>query len=248
MNIKLTLSYDGTNYSGFQSQKNENGIEDFLKKTICQILKADKISVICAGRTDAGVHAEGQVVNFHATNNMKETNWVLALNSLLPRDIRINNCEFVPDSFNSRRTAYAREYWYQIVNDKTISALYQRYYTHIYWGDLDTEKLNEYSKYLIGEYDFTSFCSSGDQNKTKIRRVERIDFTRNGNLVICKIIGNAFLQNMVRIMVGTILDLYKENRSPETIKEILELKERKVAGVTYPPKGLVLKKVYYKEV
>lgn len=249
MNIKLVLSYDGTTYNGFQSQENKNTIEDYLKKAICTILKTDTIKVYTAGRTDSGVHALGQIVNFFAENSMREKNWILGLNSLLPSDIKVIDCQFVDDNFNARRSALYREYLYKIANSKYISALDNRYYTHIYSTKLDTDKLNQYTQYLIGEMDFTSFCSANDTNKTKIRSIFYANFSDIGdNKIVFKIIGNAFLQHMVRIIIGTIIELYKNNESPIKIKEIIESKNRQLAGVTFSPKGLVLKKIYYQDV
>jgi tRNA pseudouridine38-40 synthase len=244
-NIKMTLSYDGTNYCGFQSQVSGNTIEDNLKKVISKILKIDHVVLYCAGRTDSGVHARGQVINFHISKkNMNEDNWLHAMNSLLPADIRILSCEYVPMTFHSRRSAIAREYVYQLTNSPVISALSNRYSCH-YRFPLDINLLQSYCKELIGEYDFTSFCSLSDTNKSKIRCIHLININKVDDLIIIKIIGNAFLYNMIRIIIGTIINQQKNNADAGVIRKILEAKNRKMAGHTFPAKGLIFNKVYY---
>lgn len=244
-NIKLTLSYDGTNYNGSQSQKNQNTIEDSLKKAINKIIKKDNVKIYFSGRTDAGVHALGQVVNFFDNNkNMKTINWIYAINSLLPQDIRIVNAQFVNESFNARRSAKFREYHYTIANIPYISALDTRFSAH-HSMPLNVKLLQKYGKVLIGENDFSSFCASGDQSKSKIRYIRSFKVIKKDNYVIFKIIGNAFLQHMIRIIIGTFLRAHKFNIPPKDIKQILLAKDRTKAGPTYTPRGLVLYKIYY---
>lgn len=244
-NIKLTISYDGTNYYGFQIQKNKKTIEHILIDSISRILKKP-VKIYCAGRTDTGVHAEGQVINFYSTNcNIREKNWILALNTILPEDIRIMNCEIVNDNFNSRRDAILREYWYYLENAPVISALKKRFVTHFYHFELDLKLLNAYANQFLGENDFTAFCASCDTSKSKKRYIHSFVVEKYNNTFIFKIKGNAFLQHMVRIIVGTMIQLHKKKIYPEVIKDIMKSKERKFAGVTYPPNGLIFKKVYY---
>ncbi len=244
-NIKLTISYDGTNYCGFQIQKNNRTIENVITEAISKILK-QPVKIYCAGRTDAGVHAEGQVINFYSPNqNIKERNWLLALNTLLPSDIRVMNCEIVDKNFNARRDAILREYWYYIINSNVISALNNRYVTHFYHFKLDLELLNLYAKQFLGENDFTAFCSANDISKSKKRYIHSFIVEKEEDTFIFKIKGNAFLQHMVRIIIGTIVKLHKNGSLPDTIKEIIKSKERKLAGMTFPPNGLIFKKVYY---
>ncbi|HOJ64457.1 MAG TPA: tRNA pseudouridine(38-40) synthase TruA [Spirochaetota bacterium] len=246
-NIKLTISYDGTNYCGFQIQKDNRTVEYVLKESISQILK-ENVKIYCAGRTDTGVHAEGQVVNFYSPNpNIKEKNWILALNSILPDDIRVMNCEIVSPDFNARNDAILREYWYHIINAPVISALQKRYVTHFYKFNLDIDLLNRYASQFLGENDFTSFSSANDMSKSKKRYVHSFVVEKVDNMFIFKIQGNAFLQHMVRIIIGTMIDLHKRNSPSEKIKEIMQAKKRSMAGLTFPPNGLVFKKVYYNE-
>ena len=247
-NVKLLVSYDGTNYNGFQSQDHKNTIEDKLRHAIGIITKrADEdVKLVTAGRTDTGVHAAGQVVNFAIANNMQPQNWILGLNSLLPDDIRIVDAEFAAADFNARKSALYREYVYRLDNNKFISALNNRYAAHIYKCKLDADKLNEYCKYFIGEKDWTSFCAAGDMNITKVRTIFKAYFTKcDDNKYEFTIIGNAFLQHQVRIVVGTIVDMFTKNIQPEQLLEIIEAKNRDKAGKTFPSKGLTLKKIYY---
>jgi len=248
-NVKLTLSYDGTNYCGFQSQIQEGQItiESELKKAINKMDKnVDKI--YCGGRTDSGVHAEGQVINFLTeSHNILEDNWILGLNSILTKDIRINNCEFVDPSFNARKSAIYREYQYNIINDKTISALETRYNLFFPYFKLNKVVLLEYLKELLGENDYSSFTSINDKSPSKVRFLEHINVIENSPLFIIKIVGNSFLQHMIRIIVGTLFLLHKKNAPSCEMKEILLSKDRKKAGMTASPNGLILKKIHYEE-
>ena len=247
-NVKLTLSYDGTSYYGFQSQDHGNTIEDRLREAIGTIVKTapSEVKLVTAGRTDTGVHAEAQCVNFFSDNRMHPMNWFLALNSLLPDDIRIQNVEFADDGFNARRSALYREYLYQIVNNSSISALDNRYCVHIYREIPDIGSLNQYAAHFSGERDWTSFCAIGDQNRTKTRMIYKTEFIRLGEHKIgMRIVGNAFLQHQVRIIVGTIIDMAVKGVPHEELERIIEAKDRTQAGVTFSPKGLILKKIYY---
>ncbi|HOV15126.1 MAG TPA: tRNA pseudouridine(38-40) synthase TruA [Spirochaetota bacterium] len=244
-NIKLTLSYDGTDFYGFQIQKNLRTVASELIKAIEKI-NGVETNIICSGRTDTGVHADGQVVNFFTEKtNLTEYNWVCALNSYLPRDIRILDAEFVSEKFNARRSALFREYQYRIINAKTISALDFRYCSHYFYEKLDIELLQKYADYLLGENDFTSFCCAGDSSLSKCRFIHSVKFERFGDLVTFKIIGNAFLQHMIRIIIGTLLMLHKEKKEPVEMQKILQAKNRDLAGTTYFSKGLCFKRVYY---
>ena len=245
VNVKFILSYDGTDYNGFQSQSNGNTIEDYLKKAISKITNV-QTTIYCAGRTDSGVHAEGQVINFYTDKiNMNTDNWLNAVNSLLPKDIRILKCELVDNNFHSRRSTLFREYHYNIINSPVISALQNRYAAHCSYP-LDIELLKKYAECLVGEHDFTSFCALSDTNKSKVRLMHSINIDKNGEMLTIKFIANAFLHKMIRNIVGTFLMLHKFEKSADEIKRIIESKDRKMAGPTYMARGLVFKKVYYK--
>ncbi len=244
INIKLTVSYEGTNYQGFQSQKNSRSVEEQLLAAIGTITK-NRATIYAAGRTDTGVHAEGQVINFFADKpGMNENNWFFALNGLLPKDIRIIECEFVPDDFNARKNCMAREYWYHIFNSNGISALQNRYMT-IYPNHLDERLLQSYCNELVGCHDFTSFSSSVDESRSKIRNIYLARTERTGDTVIIKLIGNAFLHHMVRTIAGTFIMLNKKNSPPSEMTKIIESRDRGLAGLNYFAKGLVFKRAFY---
>jgi len=248
-NVKLTLSYDGTNYCGFQSQIQEGQItiESELKKAI-NMMDKNVNNIYCGGRTDSGVHAEGQVINFLTeSSTILEDNWILGLNTTLPKDIRINNCEFVDNSFNARKSAIHREYQYNIINDKTISALMTRYNLFFPYFKLDKDILLGYLKELLGENDYSAFSSINDKSPSKVRFLEYVDVKQDGPLFTIKIVGNSFLQHMIRIIIGTLFLLHRKNAPPSEMKRILLSKDRREAGMTASPKGLILKKVHYDE-
>jgi tRNA pseudouridine38-40 synthase len=166
------------------------------------------------------------------------------MNSLLPKDIRIMSCEFAAPEFHSRKSALLREYIYQISNAPVVSALNARY-TCNYRFPLDVNKLKAYCNILIGEHDFTSFCSLNDSNKNKIRNIHAVDINKENDIIRIRITGNAFLYNMIRIIAGTMIMLHKKDAKPEEMKIILDAKDRKFAGPTFPAKGLIFNKVYY---
>jgi tRNA pseudouridine38-40 synthase len=244
-NIKMILSCDGTNYFGSQSQDNGNTIQDKLIGALYKIT-GERKTIYFAGRTDSGVHAEGQVINFLAEHkNMQAYNWLMALNSLLPQDIRILSCEFVPAAFNARRSAIMREYHYKITNAPVISALSYRYTLH-YRYNLDIDRLQDFCNVLVGENNFSSFCSVHDICESKIRYMDSIKVEKDNNqLITIKFIGNAFLHHMIRIIVGTLLSLHQKKAAIEEMLKIIEAKDRNLAGPTSPAQGLVFYKVYY---
>jgi len=245
-NIKLTLSYDGTNYYGSQSQDNGNTVEDNLNSCISTITKK-KPKLYFSGRTDSGVHAEGQVVNFFTTKkNMSGKNWVNALNSLLPPDIRILNAEIAANDFNARKSCLAREYWYRIINSPVISALDTRYSAH-YIYPLDIKLLESYCKYIIGIHDFTSFCALRDISNSKIRHIYSIKIEKTNDLIIIKILGSGFLYHMIRVIIGTLIKLHRHDMPAEEMKTIISSQDRKKAGPTYTARGLIFKKAIYSE-
>jgi tRNA pseudouridine38-40 synthase len=246
MNVKLTLSYDGTDFYGFQAQENLPTVAGEIEKALQKIL-GEIPEIVCAGRTDKGVHADGQVINFHTSlDKMKEYNWLRALNSILPRSVRITQCEFMPDEWSARFDAKAREYHYHLVNQRFPDARRMRFASFCYY-DLDVELLNQYCQYLVGEHDFTSFCAADDPSRTKIRQIYKLDTMRNDDLVTLRVIGSAFLHNMVRIITGTLLTLYRKGEPPIRMKQILDGQNRQLTRDTIEPHGLVFKKVYYDE-
>lgn len=242
-NIKLTIEYDGTNFSGWQKQKEKRCVQEELETTLAKILK-EKVSIVGSGRTDAGVHALGQVANFKTEKSIKCEELLYALNTLLPPDIVVIKVEEVDDNFNSRITAKKKHYRYVINNSRFPSALnYNREYHFKYF--LDTDIMHSAAQDLVGEHDFKAFASSGSTVKDTVRKIYSINVTRLGTRVIIDIIGNGFLYNMVRIIVGTLLDIGSRKLDMCVIKNMLETKDRTLGGRTVGPEGLYLVGVEY---
>ena len=236
MKLAFKIQYKGTNYSGFQSQKNANSIQAEILKAFENISVKD-IQMNFSGRTDKGVHALGQIFDVTVSQDRSDMQWISGLNSNLPPDIAIVNIDRVTDSFHSRFDAIDRTYSYLIFNSRSRNVLLDDFY---FWEqeNLDIEKMIKQSKYLIGKHDFSSFRSSSCGSKNPIRNIKKIKIKKLGNIIEIKIIANAFLQNMVRILVGTLLDIGKGHLKM-SIKDILESKDRKNAGITIDPRGLI---------
>ncbi len=240
--IALEIAYDGMHYSGWQIQNNAVTVQGVFQDVMYEILKGrPKIKV--AGRTDAGVHALGQIVSFKSQCRMTEEQLGYALNSKLPKDIRILRVFEVPVKFHPRYSAQKRWYRYIISNAKVLLPFFKNYTLWVKRG-INTLLLNEYCKEIIGTHDFTSFATLqiGD---VPLRRVFECDFTRKDDFVILDIIANGFLRKMVRTIVGTFLELEKRNEKPERVSDILQAKNRGEAGKTEFPGGLYLVKVFY---
>tara|TARA_B100000575_G_scaffold289370_1_gene291032 strand:+ start:603 stop:1379 length:777 start_codon:yes stop_codon:yes gene_type:complete len=236
LKLAFKIQYKGTNYSGFQSQKNANSIQAEILKAFENISVKD-IQMNFSGRTDKGVHALGQIFDVTVSQDRSDMQWISGLNSNLPPDIAIVNIDRVKDSFHSRFDAIDRTYSYLIFNSRSRNVLFDDFY---FWEqeNLDIEKMIKQSKYLIGKHDFSSFRSSSCGSKNPIRNIKKIKIKKLGNIIEIKIIANAFLQNMVRILVGTLLDIGKGHLKMP-IKDILESKDRKNAGITIDPRGLI---------
>ena len=236
MKLAFKIQYKGTNYSGFQSQKNANSIQDELIRAFKGI-SVDNPQMNYSGRTDKGVHALGQVFDVVVSQDRSDMQWINGLNSNLPNDISVVDLERVEDSFHSRFDAIDRTYSYLIFNSPSRNVLLDDFY---YWeqAELDINKMNEESKYLIGKHDFTSFRSLSCGSNNPERNIKKIEINKLGNIVEIKITANAFLQNMVRIIVGTLLEIGKY-QIKISLKEILESKDRNNAGTTINPRGLI---------
>lgn len=248
INVLLIISYDGTEYHGFQEQlSGVPTIGGFVRKAIEKIA-GHEIDLVCAGRTDKGVHAEAQVLNFITSREvLKKINWIRGINSSLPKSIRVIACDFVPLNFSARFNAKSREYWYYINNAPFPHALSLRYASHM-WQELNLKQLNKYCQEFVGEHDFSAFCSTLDQSTTKIRRIFSFFVEKSDEMLIFKIRGSAFLHNMVRILVGTVIDLHRKNAPISQVQEIILSKSRTQAGTTMPPEGLLFKNVLYEDV
>lgn len=241
-NIKLTLEYLGTNYHGFQKQPGLSTIQSELDKTLSLIL-GEQIRVIGAGRTDAGVHSTGQVANFKTSSDMVLSRLQWSANSLLPSDIVITDAEEVDPKFNARWSAVSREYVYRILN-RTYPSAFRAGTTYFFARELNVETMDAACSYLRGEHDFSAFCSSYPRHNY-VREVMEAECKREDDLLGVRIKANSFLHNMVRIIVGTLIEVGLGDLPVEAMKEILESKDRNRAGVTAPAHGLVLTKVEY---
>ncbi|HZJ83226.1 MAG TPA: tRNA pseudouridine(38-40) synthase TruA [Clostridia bacterium] len=243
-NIKITIEYDGTNYGGWQRQTNSPSIQEEIEEGLLR-LTGERIIIEGAGRTDSGVHARGQVANFITTrSSIRSTRFARALNTIIPEDIRILKSEKVANDFHSRYCAKARHYRYSIINRSSSIAIGRDYHYPVYMK-LDKEPMIKAVELLKGTYDFRGFCSKGSEPNTTIRTVYDAKLSYRDSFFYFDIIGNAFLYNMVRIIVGTLIDIGKKKIPWEIIQDILDSGDRGLAGATAPSRGLCLEKVYY---
>jgi len=240
-NYKLTLQYDGTKYAGWQIQENALSIQEVIKSSIQQILQ-EEVNLIGAGRTDAGVHALGQVANFTLDKELDLFRFKYSINSVLPDDISITNIESVDEKFHSRFSAKKRSYIYLISNQK--SPFFDRY-SYNYYSELNQQKLNEISSVMIGSKDFTSFSKLNPEVQNKNCEVFEARWRKQKNLFIFYIEANRFLYGMVRAIVGTLLKAHSSENPIDYMEKIFEKKSRDAAADAVPAKGLFLYKIRY---
>ena len=245
---KITVEYLGTNFSGWQKQKNSYSIQEAIEKSATKLLQQE-ISLVVAGRTDAGVHAEGQVAHLDIKNVFCSRKMQLGinfhlLNEKFGRDISIKKVVKVNSKFNARFSAKKKLYQYLIFNSYYRSPLFQN---KSWWvrKAIDHKKVIEASKYLLGSHNFSSFRAKGCQANSPIRTIESIKISKEKNIIKLNFLAKSFLYNQVRIMVGTLKEIGVSSKPPKEIAEILNLKNRKHAGITAPPEGLTLKKILY---
>lgn len=241
-NIMLTIEYEGTNYGGWQKQKNNLSIQSVIENAILGITK-EKVDLTASGRTDSGVHALGQVANFKTSCNIPIEKFAGAINSKLPKDISIVEAKEVPIDFHSRYSAKRKRYKYVILDSKYKRPIYRNFSYNINYN-LDFAKMQKEAKHLIGEHDFICFMSSGSSVKSTIRTIYDVSIEKKEDLIILEIEGNGFLYNMVRIIIGTLIDISR-GKINSSLEEIINSKDRNKAGHTAPSNGLFLKKVYY---
>ena len=241
---KAKIEYDGTNYSGFQKQKSDKTIGETIEKAIFNVSR-ETIDVICSGRTDSGVHAEGQVIHFDLAKDITEFQLLEAINHYLKKeDIVFKSLNITSNNFDARHSAESRLYRYQILNSRTPSALLKNKVWHIK-KTLCINSMQKAANYLIGEHDFESFRDSQCQAKHAIRHIESINLSRNQDLIFFHIKANAFLHHMVRIIMGSLVEVGYKKWDPIKIQEILAIKDRNKAGPTAPAHGLFLEKIIY---
>lgn len=243
MNYRLLIQYDGTRYAGWQRQTLtketvQGKIEDVLGR-----MTGEKVEIIGAGRTDAGVHARGQVANVHLAKEMKTKELRDYLNHYLPEDICVMEVSEVSDRFHSRLNAGTKTYQYRISTDK-IKNVFERKYIYELNEELDVKKMREAATYLTGTHDFQGYCAR-KMKKSTVRRIDAIEFHEPDGELQIFYRGNGFLYHMVRILTGTLIEVGKGERSPESVTEALRTGERAKAGYTAPAKGLCLVRVEY---
>lgn len=236
--VMLTVAYDGTNYSGWQLQPNSETIESVLNRCLSE-LTGEEIAVIGASRTDAGVHAMGNIAVFDTMSRIPGDKFSYALNQRLPEDIRIRGSKDVSSDFHPRHCESRKTYEYRIYCAPFPMPV-KRLYSYFTYVPLDVDLMSQAARYLIGEHDFKSFCSVQTQALTTVRRVDCVEVRREGDEIIICVSGRGFLYNMVRIMAGTLMEAGRGHIEPEKVAEILEAKDRQAAGPTAPACGLTL--------
>ena len=243
-NIKLVIEYDGSGFNGWQKQPNKLNIQGEIESVIENITK-EKIELVASGRTDAGVHAIGQVANFKTNSNIPIEKIPIAINSQVKNSIRIKSAEEVDERFHSRYNCKRKTYRYIIDNSKYGSSIFRNMTYHMPIK-LNINEMQKAVKYFEGEHDFKAFKSSGTSSKSSIRTIYEAKVIEKNEYIILELTGNGFLYNMVRIIAGTLVDVGLEKLKAKDIPVILEKKDRQKAGKTLPPQGLFLVKVEYK--
>lgn len=236
MRIACVVEYDGSGFRGWQSQPDGRTVQSELERALTGVAN-ERIGTVCAGRTDTGVHATGQVIHFDTGADRPDRAWLMGTNSNLPRDIAVRAVRTVPESFHARYAAMERRYRYLIAEGEDRPALWR---DRAGWNHapLDTVAMQQGAAYLIGERDFSAFRSADCQSHTPMRRIDEISVRKASGWVLIDVTGNAFLHNMVRIIVGSLLAVGRADRPPAWIGEVLDAGDRRRAGVTAPAGGL----------
>lgn len=246
MRIAMGVEYEGTAYQGFQVQPGGQTVAGCLNAAISAVAN-EPVACICAGRTDAGVHARGQVIHIDTQAIRSEYGWLMGINSHLPDDIAIQWVRFVPDDFHARFEATARRYHYHILNTPMRPGLDNRF---VAWHrkPLDVEKMQQAAHYLVGMHDFSAFRGQDCQAKNPVKTVEYCRIRREGDHIHLDIKANAFLYHMVRNIVGTLFKIGEGRQPPEWVLTLLEGRNRALSGQTAPAKGLTLVEITYPQV
>lgn len=245
MKIAMCVAYQGTSYHGWQAQTEHVSVQRTVEQALSQMAN-HPVSVCCAGRTDAGVHASKQVFHFETSTTRELFQWVQGTNFYLPQDIRMLNATVVDDDFSARFSAIARVYHY-VIHIQAIDSVFLRDLTTICRQEIDVASMQEASLALLGEHDFSAFRGSRCQSLSPVRTLHSIRIHRNGDFVFITFKANAFLHHMVRNMVGSLLEIGLSKRKPVWLEEVLFSKDRRYAGVMAPPNGLYLADVIYPE-
>ncbi|MDE5983997.1 MAG: tRNA pseudouridine(38-40) synthase TruA [Eubacterium sp.] len=242
-NLLLTIQYDGSNYHGWQVQKNALTVQEVFQNAVEKVFHS-RLDVKGCSRTDTGVHANMYCLTIKTDMNISNEGVILALNSNLPDDISVVACQQVNDDFHPRYSCTSKEYVYKIYNGKIRNPFYSKYTLHYRYG-IDADYLNKECKAFIGTYDYSGFCSSKSAVEDTVRTVKAFDVWRDGDMVYFRVEADGFLYNMVRIMVGTLLFVSEGKIKEGELTGVIKSKNRKRAGKTAPPQGLYLNKINY---
>ena len=243
VNVKLTLAYDGTDFAGWQVQREQRTVQGVVEAALGRMLEAP-VRVRAAGRTDSGVHALGQVANFTGPTSFPASRWAVAINSNLPPDVRVRAAQPVQPWFDSRRAALARAYHYQLLPADTNLPHLRRYCLQVH-RRLDLRYLNRAAGYLVGEHDFSVFAAAGDSSASKVRRVLSAGFYPRPPCIMFRVVATSFLWKMVRSMLGTLLELAALEAPVTEVQRLLAQRTRAEVGQTAPARGLFLERVWY---
>ncbi len=243
-NYKITIQYDGTRYKGWQVQKSTDMTIQGKIQNILEEMTGQPVEVIGSGRTDAGVHALGQVANFHVPEHFSTNEILNYLNHYLPMDIAVLDIEEVDERFHARFNAIEKTYMYRI-HTSMIPNVFERKYMYTYTDPLDIEAIKKAAKLLTGTHDFMAFCGNKKMKKSTVRTITAIDIVEKEDEIQISYTGDGFLQQMIRIITGTLIEVGNGTKQPEDIAKILESKDRQNAGYTVPAEGLILKSVKY---
>lgn len=243
MRTALLVEYDGSQYHGWQAQAGLRTVQMVLEQALSQVADTD-VSVVAAGRTDTGVHATHQIVHFDCETRRTMQAWVHGVNAFLPKDVGIRWAKEMPEAFHARYSATSRRYQYVIFNSPVRPALFRSYMTWQY-RQLNVSAMQEATKYLLGEQDYTSFRSIDCQAKTPKRHIHRMQVTRREMMVVIDVTANAFLHHMVRNIAGVLMAVGTEKKPVNWVKDVLDAKDRRLGAETAPPYGLYLVGVTY---
>ena len=243
-NYKMILSYDGTRFYGWEHQPTTDMTIQGKMESVLSLMVQSEVEVIGCGRTDAGVHAKNMVCNAHFDTQMNTDEIRDYLNRYLPDDICVKEVRIASDRFHSRYNAIGKTYCYTCyIGD--VKPVFNRKYVYVLDQKPDIQEMKKAAEYLIGTHDFASFCSNPRMKKSTVRKVDRIEIQKRGDLLTLTFHGSGFLQHMVRILTGTLLEVGYGKRTSESISELIDAKDRKLAGFTAPAKGLCMMQVDY---
>jgi tRNA pseudouridine38-40 synthase len=243
LNIKVVLEYDGSGFAGWQQQASGRTVEAELKRALKAVTGQD-LKVYAAGRTDAGAHAEGQVVSFQTDGRVSPHRLVAALNARLPADVAVLSGEEVPDEFHARYSAKWRRYRYRYLDRPSRPALERGRCWHVR-GALDVDAMSAAAKALVGKHDWTSYCSASEPPDSRVREMRSARVTRYGDVVELELVAEGFLRGLARSIAGALAEVGRGRRPPEWVGEVLEARDRRKAAKTAPAGGLTLMEVIY---